>query len=108
MRVNQTWTGRRDSNGRSQARPLQDRPGRHRELLTSHAAPAAAVEDAFPRLTDMQLATAGDQRRDRCVALGLTRQRAGGVAGAPGIPQAGAAFSPAKGIAAGYAEVVDA
>jgi hypothetical protein len=45
---------------------------------------------------------------DQGVALGLTRQRAGGVADAPGIPQAGAAFSPAKGIAVGYAEVVDA
>jgi hypothetical protein len=33
---------------------------------------------------------------------------AGGVAGAPGIQEPGAAFSPAKGIAAGYAEVVDA
>jgi len=33
---------------------------------------------------------------------------AGGVAGAPGIPQAAAAFSPAKGITTGYAEAVDA
>jgi hypothetical protein len=55
----------------------------------------------------MQLAQAGDRRRTG-VALGLTRRRAGGVAGAPGIPQARAAFSPAKGIATGYAEVVDA
>ena len=77
------------------------------EMLTSHATLAAAVEDAFPGLTGMQLAKAGDRRRTG-VALGLTRRRAGGVAGAPGIPQAGAAFSPAKGIATGYAEVVDA
>ena len=33
------------------------------EMLTRHAALAAAVEDAFARLTDMQLAKAGDQRR---------------------------------------------
>jgi hypothetical protein len=55
----------------------------------------------------MQLAKAGDRRRT-CMALGLTRRRAGGVAGVPGIPQARAAFSPANGIATGYAEVVDA
>jgi hypothetical protein len=42
------------------------------------------------------------------VELGLTRQRAGGVAGAPGIQEPGAAFSPAKGITTGYAEIVDA
>ena len=33
-----------------------------REMLTSHAALAAAVEDAFPGLIDMQLAKASDQR----------------------------------------------
>ncbi len=32
------------------------------EMLTSHAALAAAVEDAFPGLIDMQLAKAGDRR----------------------------------------------
>jgi hypothetical protein len=78
-----------------------------REMLTSHAALAAAVEDAFPGLIYKQVAKAGDQRRDLCMALGLTRQRAGGVAGAPGIPQVGAAVSPAKGITTGYADVVD-
>ena len=78
------------------------------DMHASHAALAAAVENAFPGLTDMQLAKADDQRRDRCMALGLTRRRAGGVADPPGTPQAGAAFSPAKGIATGYAEVVDA
>ena len=76
------------------------------EMLTSHATLGAAVEDAFPGLTGMQLAKAGDRRGP--VALGLTHPRAGGVAGAPGIPQAGAAFSPAQGIATRYAEVVDA
>ena len=77
------------------------------EMLTSHATLGAAVEDAFPGLTGMQLAKAGD-RRGTGVALGLTRRRAVGVADAPGIPQAGAAFSPAQGIATRYAEVVDA
>jgi hypothetical protein len=74
------------------------------EMLTSHATLGAAVEDAFPGLTGMQLAKAGD-RRGTGVTLGLTRRRAAGVAGAPGIPQAGAAFSPAQGIATRYAAV---
>jgi len=91
----------------SQAWPLQGRPGRHPEMLTSHATLGAAVEDAFPGLTGMQLAKAGD-RRGTGAALGLTRRRATGVAGAPGIPQAGAAFSPAQDIATRYAEVIDA
>jgi len=77
------------------------------EMLTSHATLGTAVEDAFPGLTGMQLAKAGD-RRGTGVALGLTRRRAAGDAGVPGIPQAGAAFSPAQGIATRYAEVVDA
>ncbi len=77
------------------------------EMLTSHATLGAAVEDAFPGLTGKQLAKAGD-RRGTGAALGLTRRRATGVAGAPGIPQARAAFSPAQGVAVGYAEVVDA
>ena len=33
------------------------------EMLTSHAALAAAVAGAFPRLTDMQPGDADDQRR---------------------------------------------
>ena len=77
------------------------------EMLTSHATLGAAVEDAFSGLTGMQLAKAGD-RRGTGVALGLTRRRAAGVAGAPGIQEPGAAFSPAKGVAVGCAEVVDA
>ena len=65
------------------------------EMLTSHATLGAAVEDAFPGLTGMQLAKAGD-RRGTGVTLGLTRRRAAGVAGAPGIPQAGAHSRPPK------------
>ena len=49
------------------------------EMLTSHATLGAAVEDAFPGLTGMQLAKAGD-RRGTGMALGLTRRRAAGVA----------------------------
>ena len=75
------------------------------EMLTSHATLGAAVEDAFPGLTGMQLAKAGDPEVAQPMALGLIRQRA---VGAPGIPQARAAFSPAQGIAVGYADVVDA
>jgi hypothetical protein len=77
------------------------------EMLTSHATLGAAVEDAFPGLTGMQLAKAGD-RRGTGVAPGLTHRRAAGVAGAPGIQEPGSAFSPAQGIATRYAEVVDA
>jgi hypothetical protein len=47
----------------------------------------------------------GRQPERTGMALGLTRRRAVGVAGAPGIPQAGAAFSPAQGIATRYADV---
>lgn len=78
------------------------------EMLTSHATLGAAVEDAFPGLTGMQLAKAGDPEVAQRMALGLIRQRAVGVVGAPGIPQARAAFSPAQGFAVGYADVVDA
>lgn len=78
------------------------------ELLTSHAALAAAVEDAFPGLTDMQLAKAGDRRWTG----GWRWDSLAGVQAAfpacPASPQAGAAFSPAQGIATRYAEVVDA
>ena len=107
MRMNQTCTGRRDSNGRSRARPLQAGAAGTGEMRTGHATLGVAVEDTFPGLTGMQLAKAG-VRRGTGVALGLSRRRAAGVAGAPGIPQAGAAFSPARGIATRYAEVVDA
>jgi hypothetical protein len=87
---------------------FRDRPGQYRELRTGHAGLAAAVEGGFAGLIQMPPARVGDQTRDRCVALGLTRQCAGGVAGAPGIPRAGVVFSAAEGIAAGYTEVVDA
>ena len=87
------------------------RPGRFttgpagtRKMLTSHAAPAAAVEDAFPMLIEMPLAKAGDQRRTG----GWRRDSFASVQAAlpaRGIPQAGATYSPAQGIATGYAEV---
>jgi hypothetical protein len=102
MRVNQTGTGRRDSSGDSQDRPLQDRPGWRRELLTGHAALAVAVKDASPGLIDKQVAPesgAGDSLASGAQAALPAR---------PGSPGAGAAFSPAKGIRIKYAGVVDA
>ena len=102
MRVNQTGTGRRDSSGDSQDRPLQDRPGWRRELLTGHAALAVAVKDASPGLIDKQVAPesgAGDSLASGAQAALPAR---------PGSPGAGAAFSPAKGIKIKYAGVVDA
>ena len=41
------------------------------------------------------------------MALGLTRQRAGGRRRAPAIPEAAAAFSVTKSITVEFAEVVD-
>ena len=77
------------------------------EMLIRHAAPAAAAEDAFPGLIERQLAKAGDQRRDRCVALGLTRRRAGGVACAR-HPAGRSRILARQRHRAGYAEVIDA
>ncbi len=102
MRVNQTCTGRRDSSGDLQARPLQDRPGWHRELLASHAVLSAAVKDASPGLIDKQVAPvygAGDSLASGAQAALPAR---------PESPGVGTAFSPAKGIRIKYAGVVDA
>lgn len=107
MRMNQTCTGRRENNGRSRARPLQNRPGRYRGNAHQSRRPGPAVEGAFPGLSGMQQAKAGD-RRGPVWRWDSLAGVAGGVAGAPGIQEPGAAFSPAKGIAVGYAEVVDA
>ncbi len=59
------------------------------EMLARHAAPAAAVKDAYPGLLDVQLAKAGDQtwtgvRRSDSLASGQAA-----VAGAPAIPRRG-------------------
>ena len=77
-------------------------PAGNGEMLTSHAALAAAVKDAFPGVIDMQVAPvsgAGDSRASGAQAALPAR---------PECPGAGAAFSPAKGIRIEYAEVVDA
>ena len=86
---------------RAGARPA---PG---EMLTSHATLGAAVEDAFPGLTGMQLAKA-EPEEEPVAGAGTGWGASTGSAGAPGIPQAGAAFSPVQGIATRYADVVDA
>ena len=66
------------------------------EMLIRHAALVGAVQDAFPGLIDMQLAKSGDRRWAGASRWGPTRQHAGGVAGAPVIPQAGPQSRPPK------------
>ena len=73
MRVNQTCTGRRDSNGHSQARRFRTSPVGTGDMHASHA-PAGGVEDGVAGIIDMRVAKAGDQKRGRCKALGLPRQ----------------------------------
>ena len=72
-------------------------PAGNGEMLTSHAALAAAVKDAFPGVIDMQVAPVS----------GASGAQAA-LPARPECPGAGAAFSPAKGIRIEYAEVVDA
>ena len=77
------------------------------EMLTSHGALAPQSRVPFPgspACSGQRPATGGGPvwRWDSLAGV------AGGVAGAPGIQEPGAAFSPAKGVAVGYAEVVDA
>jgi hypothetical protein len=78
------------------------------EMLTRHAALAAAVKDAFPGLIEVQLAKVDDQTWIDVWRWDSLASAQAAVAGAPTIPQAGAAFSLTKGITVEYAEVVDA
>ena len=104
MRVNQTCTGRRDSNGRSQVGRFRAGGADTGKMLIRHAALAAAVEDAFPGLIEMQPATRGGPMYKRWDSLASVQA----ALPAPGIPRARVAFSPAKGIATGYPQVLDA
>jgi len=78
------------------------------EMLTRHAALAAAVKDAFPGLIEVQLAKVDDQTWLDVWRWDSLASAQAAVAGAPAIPQAGAAFSLTKSITVEYAEVVDA
>ena len=77
------------------------------ELLTRHAAPVTAAKDAFPGLTEVQLAKAGDQTwLDVWRWDSLASAQAAG-AGAAAIPEAAAAFPLTKDVTVKYAEVVN-
>jgi hypothetical protein len=78
------------------------------EMLTRHAALVAAVKDAFPGLIEVQLAKVDDQRWIDVWRWDSLASAQAAVAGAPAIPQAGAAFSLTKSVTVEFAEVVDA
>jgi hypothetical protein len=78
------------------------------ELVARHAALVAVAKEAFPGLIEAQLAKVDD---DAWLTLwrwdSLTSAQAA-IAEGPSIPQAGAAFSLAKGLTVEFAEVIDA
>lgn len=78
------------------------------EMLTRYAALTAAVKDAFPGLIDVELAEIDDQTWIDVWRWDSLASAQAAIAGAPAIPQAGAAFSLTKGITVEYAEVLDA
>ncbi len=78
------------------------------EMLTRHAALAAAAKDAFPGLIEVQLAKADDQTWLDVWRWDSLASAQAAVAGAAAIPQAAAAFSVAKGLIVEFAEVIDA
>ena len=83
-------------------------PADGEELLSRRAALVAAVKDAFPGVLGVELAKLDDRtwidvwRWDSLVSAQAA------VAGAPSIPQAGAAFSLTKDLTVEHAEVLDA
>jgi hypothetical protein len=78
------------------------------ELLSRHAALAAAVKDAFPGLLGAELAKIDDQTWIDVWRWHSLASAPAAIASAPAIPRAGAAFSLTKGITVEYAEVLDA
>jgi len=78
------------------------------ELLTRHAALAAVAKDAFPGLTDVQLAKIDDQRWIDVWRWDSLANAQAAAAQGPAIPEAGAAFSLTKSLAVDYADVLDA
>ena len=106
-RENETRTNARDTNDRSQARQLHDRPGRHRGAAHQALRPGRRAKDAFPGLIDVQLAKIDDQTWIdvwRWDSLANAQAAAQG----PTIAEAGAAFSLTKSVAVEYAEILDA
>jgi hypothetical protein len=78
------------------------------ELLSRHAALVAAVKDAFPRLLGVELAKLDDRTWIDVWRWDFLASAQAAVAGAPPIPQTGAAFSLTKDLTVEYAEVADA
>jgi hypothetical protein len=77
------------------------------EMLGGHGALAAVGEDAFPGLVVMHHAKA-DNRQWSGMWLWDPLAYVQAALPARDVPEPGTAFSPATGIAVGYAEVVDA
>ena len=78
------------------------------ELLSRHAALVAAAKDAFPGLLGVELAKVDEQSWIDVWRWDSLASAQAAVAGAPSIPQAGAAFALAKNITVEFAEVLDA
>lgn len=83
-------------------------PADSEELRSRHAALVAAAKDAFPGLLGVELAQVGDQTWIDVWRWDSLASTQAAVAGAPSIPQAGAAFSITKDLTVEFAEVVGA
>jgi hypothetical protein len=83
-------------------------PADSEELRSRHAALVAAAKDAFPGLLGVELAQVDDQTWIDVWRWNSLASAQAAVAGAPSIPQAGAAFSITKDLTVEFAEVVGA
>jgi hypothetical protein len=82
-------------------------PADTEELHSRHAALVATVKDAFPGLLDVELAKVDDQTWIDVWRWDSLASAQAAVAGAPSIPQAGAAFSLTKTVTVEFAQLVD-
>jgi hypothetical protein len=78
------------------------------DLVARHAALVAVAKDAFPGLIEAQLAKVEDDGWLTVWRWDSLASAKAAMAEAPSIPQAGAAFSLAKGLTVEFAEVIDA
>lgn len=77
------------------------------DLMARHADLVTAAKDAFPGLIDVQLAQVDDRTWIDVWRWDTLASAQAAVAGAPAIPQAGAAFALAKDLTVEFAEVID-
>ena len=82
-------------------------PAYAEELVARHEALVIAAKDAFPGLIEAQLAKVDDDAWLTVWRWDSLASAKAAIAEAPSIPQAGAAFSLAKGLTVEFAEVID-